>query len=277
MFASQEILSLDELYKAYNELTTIKQTLEREALFGEGHLSQDKVEIRERAHNSIYYQLSKAAPMIKVYDFIGKPHWVSASLLSDRKITQEVDRLLLVMAQHGIEIKVSEPHANADDRQLYTFITEVVFPKEIRDIRLPGICYSIDYNYYKPDPVYTCIFITDMLLDGLFRENYDYLDGCLAEHFFINNDPREELYSRVVDKLDAYHQYLNGCFLIDWSIEDIELDAHQSKGIVHLLLHYGLEKHQKPSFTDRGRLVCYKNDEKWWFIYQIDFPGLCLD
>lgn len=277
MFASQEVLSLDEIYKAQNEINQIKRLLEREALFGEGKLPQSEIDEREREYNYSYYQLALTAPQVSIYTFIGKPQWYPDAELTDAKITCEVDRLLLLLAHNGIEISISDPHQNADDRRLYRFITEMVFPKEISEIRLPGMSYSIDYNYYCPDSTHSCIFVADELLSGLFGRNYHQLEICLAKHFFVNNNYNEDLYNHVVEKFDAYKSYIGPHVLVDWSIEEIELDATQRKGIVHLILRYGLNKNKKPLFTDRGTLVCYGNENNWWSIHCIDLPGLYLD
>ncbi|GAB3342199.1 hypothetical protein GCM10027299_56820 [Larkinella ripae] len=277
MFASEEVLSLDELYKAQNEINQLKQMLEREALFGEGKVPKQEVDNRERIHNFLYYQLSLTAPLIKIYDFIGRPVWQPAPALTDRQVMHEVDRLLLLLAQKGIEILISDPHQNADDRKVYQFITEVVFPKEIKDVRLPGVCYSIDYNYYEPDDAHACIFIADELLLGLAEPDYGRLGSCLASHFYINDNVEDELYHSVVEKLDAYKAYTKGYHVVDWTIETIDLDAHLRRGVVHLVLHYGRAGHKKPLFTSRGQLVCYGNESNWWNIHRIDLPGLLLE
>ncbi|MGV3560434.1 hypothetical protein [Larkinella arboricola] len=277
MFASKEVLSLDEVYKAQNELNRIKQSLLREALFGEGKMASEMVEGRERLHNLLYFQLSMSARLIRVYHFIGQPFYRPAAELSAVEITREVDRLLLLLAQHGIEITISDPHANADDRKLYSFITEVVFPKEVRDIRLPGICYSIDYNYYCPDHTHACIFVVDELLTGLFASDYKHFEVCLAEHFFINNDPREDLYTYVAAGFNAYKRYLKDYQLVGWTVESVDLDEAQRKGVVHLELHYGLERHSEPLISQKGQVVCYGQENNWWFIHRIDWPGLLLE
>ncbi|MGA0559868.1 hypothetical protein ACO2Q8_24615 [Larkinella sp. VNQ87] len=277
MFASNEVLSLDEIYKAQKEIADIKLDLERQALFGEGRLALKEVEERERIHNHRYYQLAMSAPMIRIYDFIGRPDWQPAADLSEQQLTQAVDRFLILLANHGIEITISEPHENAGDPKLYHFITEVVFPKEIREIRLPGMNYSIDYNYYEPDHTHACIFITDTLLTGLFEPGFGRLNGCLAEHFFVNNDTSEELYNHIAEKFNAYHNYLDGCRLTDWSIETIELDESHRKCVIHLILRYGIDKLTKPLFTHRGSVVCYGKANNWWYIHRVDWPGLYLD
>ncbi|RRB02639.1 hypothetical protein [Larkinella rosea] len=277
MLASKETLSLDEIYKANNEITQLKQSLEREALFGEGRLPPDQVDQRERQYNYLYFQLALSARKLMLYDFIGRPSYPFITDLSDKQVSQEVDRLLLLLALHGIEILISDPHRNADDRKLFVFITEVVFKKEIKDIRMPGVCFSIDYNYYCPDHTHSCIFMAEELLNGLFEPDYDRLEGCLSSHFYVSNRYENELYFETRRKFDAYRAYVGDYQLIDWSIEDIILDESQRKSVVHLALHYGLEKNQKPLFTDKGHLVCYGKENNWWFIHRIDFPGLLVE
>ena len=277
MITPKEILSLDEIYKVHNEIGQIKQALEREALFGEGRLPQEVVEERERQHNFLYYQLSMTARSMTIYDFIGRPYCPSITNLSDIEISREVDRILLLLAQNGIEIAISDPHSYADDRKLHSFLIHMVFKREVKEIRLPGICYSIDYNYYCPDYTHSCIFIADELLTGLFEDDYDRFECCLSHHFYINNNPLESLYQNVIDKFDGYRAYLDEYLLVGWSIEGIDLDPNQRKGVVHLALSYGLERNKKPLFTNKGRLVCYGNESNWWFIHEIDLPGLVLE
>ncbi|MFD1140477.1 hypothetical protein ACFQ4C_05135 [Larkinella insperata] len=277
MFASKEVLSLDELYKAQNEINRIKQSLLRAALFGEGSEPSDVVESRERLHNFLYFQLSMSARLITIYDFVGQPFYRPSAELSAVELSQEVDRLLLLLAQNGIEITVSDPHANADDRKLHSFITEVVFSKEVRDIRLPGICYSIDYNYYCPDHTHACIYVVDEFLTGLFKSDYRRFEFCLAENFFINNDPREELYRYVRTAFDAYKKDRSDYRLVGWTVESVDLDEGQRKGVVHLELHYGLKGHKTPLITEKGLMECYGQENNWWFIHRIDWPGLLLE
>ncbi|GAB3937108.1 hypothetical protein [Larkinella terrae] len=275
MFASEEALSLDEIYKAHNQINQLKLELEREALFGEGQLPQEEVDRRERQHNLLYFQLAQTARSLKIYDFIGRPFYPATTGLSDRQVSLEVDRLLLLLAHNGIEINISDPHANADDRKLYSFITDVVFRKEIKEIRLPGMCFSIDYNYYCPDYTHSCIFIAEELLTGLFERDYERLEGCLSSHFYINNNPGDALYPQVHFKFNDYRAYVDDYQLVGWTIEDIELDENQRKGVVHLALHYG--KNKKSLFTDKGSFVCYGNENNWWFIHRINWPGLVLE
>lgn len=277
VLASKETLSLDEIYKAHNEIAQLKQSLEREALFGEGRLPQDEVDLRERQYNFLYFQLALSARTLTIYDFIGRPFYPSIADLSDSEISGEVDRLLLLLAHQGIEISLSDPHRNADDRKLYAFITEIVFKKEIKEIRLPGMCYTIDYNYYCPDYTHSCIFIAEELLTGLFERDYERLEGCLSSHFYINNNPGDALYPRVRHKFNDYRAYVDDYQLVGWTIEDIELDEIQRSGVVHLALHYGLEKNKKPLFTDKGNFVCYGNENNWWFVHRINWPGLVLE
>jgi hypothetical protein len=277
VFASEEVLSPDEIYKAHNEISLLKQALEREAVFGEGRLPKEIVDYKERKHNLLYYQLSLTARTLPIYDFIGRPVYRPSADLSDYQISREVDRILLLLAHNGIEIAISDPHSNADDRKLYSFLTDMVFKREVKEIRLPGISYSIDYNYYCPDYTHSCIFIADELLTGLFEYDYERLESCLSPHFYINNNPLEALYQHVILKFDTYRAYLDKFLLVGWTIEGIDLDENQRKGTVHLALHYGREKNRKPLFTNKGHLVCYGTESNWWFIHQIDLPGLFLE
>ncbi|GAB3897924.1 hypothetical protein GCM10028803_16680 [Larkinella knui] len=251
--------------------------LEREALFGEGRLPQEVVDLREKQHNFLYYQLTTTARTVSVYDFIGRPFYPALSDLTDIQVSREVDRLLLLLGHHGIEISISDPHSNADDRKLYAFLIQTVFKREIKEVRLPGINYSIDYNYYCPDYTHSCIFIADELLTGLFEHDYERFEGCLSDHFYINNNPLDDLYQNVIDKFDKYRAYLENYMLVGWTVEGIEMDENQRKATVHLALNYGLERDRKPLFTNKGHLVCYGNKSSWWFIHRIDWPGLFLE
>jgi hypothetical protein len=277
VLASKETLSLDEIYKAHNEINQIKQALERQALFGEGRLPVQEVGYREREHNYLYYQLALTARTVTIYDFIGKPFCPPIDGLSDKRVSLEVDRLLLLLAQNGIEISISDPHSNADDRKLYSFLINMVLKRSVKDIRLPGVCYNIDYNYYCPDYTHSCIFIADELLSGLFEHDNERFESCLSPHFFVNNNPLGNLYQTVIDKFDNFRAFLDYHLLVGWTIEGIDLDDNHRKAVVHLALHYGLKNNKKLVFTNRGRLVCYGNESNWWFIHRIDWPGLSLE
>ncbi len=91
--------------------------------------------------------------MITVFERIGKPnHFRPVGDISDDEIEEALSDLRAYLFEQQIDVAACSPNVTA--RELYRFIVEELFQKEIPDIRVPGMIKGFIYDEFYPDPVY---------------------------------------------------------------------------------------------------------------------------
>jgi len=136
-----------------NELKRFKLAMEHGMDLTEGYRSKDLPPEIENQFLNYVEQFEKAyhhASRITVYHFIGKPEFKKEKLLTDNELKCELEKVRKIMEKKGISIDVIY---SVEDRMLYRFITEELFPYEIDDIRIAGMISNFIYEEFHPNHV----------------------------------------------------------------------------------------------------------------------------
>ena len=85
---------------------------------------------------------------VQLYDFIGKPAFRKVEDVLDEEITDELKRLTELLDNNQISLETLSVVA---EKEIYRFITEELFLKEIDDKRIPGLFSIFYYEFFHPN------------------------------------------------------------------------------------------------------------------------------
>jgi hypothetical protein len=151
---------------------------------------------------------------IPLYDFVGKPTYRKVDDLSDKEITEELNRLngLLDSNQVGLDTI-----CEVADRELYRFITEELFLEEIDDRHIPGLYSTFIYEEFYPNHEH-----------DIREHSYDFIRSYLDKE----NDFYTYLLTSEAEKAD-WHLHFRQAFssfqLNSFSISGIIFDKEKAK------------------------------------------------
>jgi hypothetical protein len=94
-----------------------------------------------------FEQAWKTARPVKVFELIGKPLFLHEKEIDDNAIGRELDTIISIMRQNNISIAIP---ADKSPRDVYRFVTEVLFEQEVDDLKMGGLgrnfIYRDDYS-----------------------------------------------------------------------------------------------------------------------------------
>jgi hypothetical protein len=99
------------------------------------------------AHVYSFEQAWKEAKPVKVFELLGKPFFLREKQIDDKAIGNELDVIINVMRQNNISIAIP---AGKNARDIYRFVTEVLFEQEVDDLKMGclgrNFIYRDDYS-----------------------------------------------------------------------------------------------------------------------------------
>ena len=78
------------------------------------------------------------AKPISVFEKIGSPEFKLEVTLSDNEINVELERIMNIMNQNGLDLSILADYEN-ENRLIYSFITKELFLHEIDDMNMRGM------------------------------------------------------------------------------------------------------------------------------------------
>jgi hypothetical protein len=120
-----------EKLRLENEIRKIKLSLETGAQFVEDpEMPPIPPELENEFLNYIeqFETMNADSPKISVYDKLGQPEFKKATELSEADIEEALDNLFTLLHEKGIGV---DSLYEVDDREMYRFITEDLFPYEL--------------------------------------------------------------------------------------------------------------------------------------------------
>jgi hypothetical protein len=112
---------------------------------------------------------------IPLYDFVGKPTYRKVGDLSDKEITEELNRLTELLDSYQVAL---DTICDVAERELYRFITEELFLNEINDMHIQGMYTRFIYEEFYPNHEHDiCEHSNDFIRSYLDKANdfYTYL------------------------------------------------------------------------------------------------------
>ncbi len=134
-----------------NEEKKKQLTEEHGAYFGNINNDNDlplEIESQFLDHIMAFENAFKSANVIKLYDFLEQPPFRKVEELTDAEITEELNRLMELMANKSVSL---DTICEVDNRELYRFITEELFLEEKDDIQIPGMISHYTYEEFHPN------------------------------------------------------------------------------------------------------------------------------
>lgn len=216
---------------------------------------------------------------ITVWQYMGKPPFMTIDELLPEDISYELDRLIDLMHEKSIDLCTL---CEVDDAVLYEFITEEFFQHEMSGISIPGMTHNFTYEEFHPnnrlDIKHAIDYFLEMTLGKMKdlggegysllcidTENYKDADGNRVEKQIITNS--------INNFLDAFDYF-------DVETYDelkVELNAEETDAMVGFWIHFkGLFENGSEAYDFKGH-GCFKlKPAKYdgWDIYHIDLPGL---
>jgi hypothetical protein len=143
-----------EKLRMENELKKMKLMLEHGAMFSD---NPDKMPIDPFIENQFLNNIEalersyNRAERILVFDFINRPDFRKADNIPDYQIHTELDRLMNIMNENGIQL---DTLCEVEEREIYRFVTEELFLHEVENMRIPGMMNCFIYEEFHPNHEY---------------------------------------------------------------------------------------------------------------------------
>jgi hypothetical protein len=189
--APKEMPDEKDKLRMENELRKAKLMLERGALFNQPDAGQEipaGIEKNFLDQIEMFNEASAKGERITIFERIGRPAFTKPTLLSEEKTEIELDRLMQIMLDNGINI---ETICDVEPTEMYRFIVEEIFSNEIDDIRIPGMMLVFTYEEFHPNHAFDLRRYTDDFLKDLFNLDNDF--------YF------RETYSGIKDEKKLHH------------------------------------------------------------------------
>jgi len=208
---------------------------------------------------------------VKIYDFVGKPVFKLVDEISETEIEFELDRILNLLGQKGIELHTI---CEVNNRELYRFITEELLFEETNDMMIEGMTQNYIYEEFHPNHEHDIAtrcneFITDILnkernlnSDFMAISNEIHTDnGSINQEDFVR---RLELFREAFSSFQLHHFMITG-LNIDEDKADVCFDISYSGNIEGI--------NENITFTGSGAFKL-KNKHEYWCINKINIPGI---
>jgi hypothetical protein len=264
----RKIKSADEL-NTENEFLKMKMMAEFGGEFvGSSAIPPDienaflkQIEKIQRAHS--------VAVALPLYELIEKPEYSHVHDLSEKDIEKEYKRLLKIMNKKGVSlVSVS----GIETRELYRFLTEELFKREVENIKLKGWKLHFVYEDFYPNHDFDVKrTVHDAVLMLIDKENPPY-------EAVFDEDMRDKLglqidFEEWVSNLKIWQSTFNKGRLEDMLLEAIDISDENSEAYL-----YGLQPAKGKRFAKYNYTLEFwlsrKPDANWWLVNRVNFEEL---
>ena len=247
--------------KEENEFKKLKLNLEYGAIFPDKMSNNLPPELEAMFLDSVmnFEKVYQNVKQISVYKKMGEPEFKSQFTLSDIEITIELNRILDLMNQNGLDLSVLSDYDD-EDRLIYSFITEELFLHEINDINVPGMISNFVYEEFHPNHGY-----------DLKRETEDFL-----KMFF---DTKDDFYDNYHSKDASNHAGLNNFRslfhefqMTFFHFQEIAFD--EKNAIVRFKIDFWAKndgKDSKISYSGDGSMT-FEYEYGYWYLREVTLP-----
>jgi hypothetical protein len=158
-----------------NEFKKLKLSIEHGATFFNNSDSNIPPEIESQFLDYItnFENAFQNTTQISVFDKLGKPEFKPVATLTDAEISNELERIENLMQDYDLNLDVLADYDN-EERLIYTFITEELFPHKIDDLNVPGMRTCFIYEEFHPNHEYDLKRNTEDFLRMFFNKKSDF-------------------------------------------------------------------------------------------------------
>lgn len=173
----------EELRKLKTENDELKKKLTEDngAFFGSMGIGDSilppEIESLFLNHIMAFENAIQTAERIQLYDFLQQPGYQKIEDLTDAEITVELNRVMDLMNEHQVCLNTL---CEVSDSELYRFITEELFLKEIDDIHIPGMNTNFTYEEFHPNHEYDIRNHSSEFINTYLDKETDYYTNMLT-------------------------------------------------------------------------------------------------
>jgi len=252
--------NLDKL-RAANEEKKKKLTEEHGAIYSSmstGNELPPEIESQFLDHILSFENAYQHAKQVQLYDYLGNPPYRKLEELKEDDLADELERINQIMDDHLVNLSTI---CEVSDRELYRFITEELFFKEIDDIHIPGMFTNFIYEEFHPNHEYDI------------REHFqDFIRLYLDK----KNDFYKHLLSSEAEKAD-WHLHFRQAFssfkVNSFSIVDLNFNTEKAEVKFECDFDAKIEgTGESLHFSGIGKLILlYQWD--YWCVDSVKFPN----
>lgn len=219
--------------------------------------------------------------MITVWECLGKPKVKPVIKLTDKELSEELDALFELMVLNGLSLSTI---CEVEERELYRFITEELFPYEMEDMRIAGMQTCFTYEEFHPNAKYDIEQAYDYLLTSTLGK-YKNVDGIGYDLLYIDTenhlDAKNNAISKqvITKKINNFLDSFDYFEIISNKITDIKINEEETDAELNFQIHYKGCFNNNAEFMEyqgKGKLMLKPSEYGGWDIYQLNLPGLQL-
>ena len=253
-----------------NELMKLKMMAE----FGGDFMGSDEIppEIENLFLKQIrsFHKKHNKAQLTTVYKYIGQPEYNHVNDLSAKEIEKELTRLLKIMAKKGVGLAAL---SDTPPRELYRFIVEELFKKEIEDVKMKGWVNQFIYEDFYPNPDYDVKSAAQSCIQAMFDfENVifpDLFSEEMKDHIGLSIDS-EDVFAKVQEFKQQFTQLkLQKINIVQY---DLDKEAGTANLIANVSYNTQVQKGKRLKLELTQIELNLVRDEKigmWWLVNQV--------
>jgi hypothetical protein len=265
----------DENKRMENELLQLKLMAE---LGVDAHISANTPASIENIFlkNMLAYEKGLAeAKEINIFGLIGKPDFVSETILDDTSIETALNKIMDLLNEKQIALDFL---GNYEDRKKYKFITEELFEEKVMNVQLPGMIMHFIYEEFHPNHKLDIRNKTEKFINSWFIQENENLSFSLAD-ILVLPDRKVWKKEKVIDKFakvfNSFPKFKNGKF----TITEINFEIKEDIGLAYAegIIKYDAYTENQDKIEFEGPFKLYFTLEyEWWSIYYFVIPGFEL-
>lgn len=265
----------DENKRMENELLQLKLMAE---LGVDAHISANTPLSIENIFlkNMLAYEKGLAeAKEINIFGLIGKPDFVSETILDDTSIETALNKIMDLLNEKQIALDFL---GNYEDRKKYKFITEELFEEKVMNVQLPGMIMHFIYEEFHPNHKLDIRNKTEKFINSWFIQENENLSFSLAD-ILVLPDRKVWKKEKVMDKFakvfNSFPKFKNGKF----TITEINFEIKEDIGLAYAegTIKYDAYTENQDKIEFEGPFKLYFTLEyEWWSIYYFVIPGFEL-
>ena len=270
-------LTDSEKLEVENQFMRMKLMLERNASFGGGECRELPVELEHEflKHVIEFERQYEHCKQVKVYDKIGRPqHFRAVNEIPEGEMEAAWLDLKSYLFTHGVDVDACSP--NVSQRELYRFVIEELFEKEVDDLDFPGMIISFIYDEFYPDFVYEN---SRKITDDLFPELFG-ITPLFHEYIFVKNDIMFNGtlfpdYQQFKDHIDRFKSLFTVMELEHCEVDSCVINETIST-VTGNYKAWAMAGTEKMSFEGKFNVELAVSDIGYWDIKVVEIEGLSL-
>ena len=257
---------------AENNLLKLKLSLEHGMKMEA--LSELDPEVENQWLKSVYAfeQQFKDVKKIKVYDRIGRPSFRKWDTLTPEETTQELQRLRVLMENHGVELDCI---CEYDDALIYGFLTEELFQHEMDDMQVPGMTLHFIYEEFYPNHDHDLRRYSFDFVKAIFARAWDdeFDVTALAEEVLLSGK-RYERHS--ISPIIAAFQKAHADLALDkFDINHVVVNNTLVNADISATLGASGRMKQGNAVEYKGACALhFVRENEFWYLNEFDVPGI---